>query len=283
LEGYNADDGILHSQAPNMNDVNIAVIGGAGVGKSTLIQKALSLRSLPTGVISSLKMTTDNTLYTVSLIELDLESFQINPERRIHWPKQINGQIVPKLHGALILYDVMNRDSIADLPQTLHALCNSDLPSILVSCKCDNPPSSRQIDTDSMEKACLACVEALKVASNVPGSARNCLSAMVHAVMASRTGEFSPATLLAAACFGFYFSADPSLGRGRYLSIGLWPCKETFALFVYTSLLSWAVHLGRACKKPLHRVSASANQLQGGTMIRRDVGELHPQRTWRPR
>lgn len=64
-------------------------------------------------------MTVDNVLYTVSLIELDLESFDINPDRRIQWPKQIGGHIVPRMDGALLLYDVTNRGSIAELPSTL--------------------------------------------------------------------------------------------------------------------------------------------------------------------
>jgi GTPase SAR1 family protein len=102
-----------------MENINIAVIGAAGVGKSTLIQRALGLRTLPNAVASSLKMSVDNVIYTVSLIELDLESFDFNPDRRVQWPKQINGQIVPRMDGALILYDVMNRESITDLPQTL--------------------------------------------------------------------------------------------------------------------------------------------------------------------
>lgn len=108
-----------------MADINIAIIGSAGVGKSTLIQRALGLRGLPTSIASSLRMTVDNVLYTVSLIELDLESFDINPDRRIQWPKQINGHIVPRMDGSLLLYDVMNRESIAELPQTL-----SELPKL---------------------------------------------------------------------------------------------------------------------------------------------------------
>ena len=64
-------------------------------------------------------MSVDNVVYTVSLIELDLESFDIAPDRRIQWPKQINGHIVPRMDGALLLYDVMNRESIVELPQTL--------------------------------------------------------------------------------------------------------------------------------------------------------------------
>lgn len=69
---------------------------------------------------------------------------------------------------------------------------NSSLPTILVSCKCDNPENSRQIDVESMEAACLSCVEAVKFASNVPESARLCLSSMLRAIMAYRTGQFTP-------------------------------------------------------------------------------------------
>lgn len=64
-------------------------------------------------------MSVDNIVYTVSLVELELESFDIAQDRRIEWPKQINGHIVPRMDGALLLYDVMNRDSIAALPQAL--------------------------------------------------------------------------------------------------------------------------------------------------------------------
>jgi len=187
-----------------MADINIAVIGSAGVGKSTLIKRALGLRSLPTAIASSLRMSVDNVVYTVSLIELDLESFDIAPDHRIHWPKQIDGHIVPRMDGALLLYDVMNRDSITELPQTLSrilvfptkrgteanylldALVNTSLPTILVSCKCDVPENSRQIDVESMEAACPACIKAVKTAENVPESSRLCLSTMLRAIMANR-------------------------------------------------------------------------------------------------
>jgi hypothetical protein len=74
----------------------------------------------------------------------------------------------------------------------LDALVNSSLPTILVSCKCDNPENTRQIDVESMEAACLSCVEAVKFASNVPESARLCLSSMLRAVMMNRNGKSVP-------------------------------------------------------------------------------------------
>jgi hypothetical protein len=71
----------------------------------------------------------------------------------------------------------------------LDALVNSSLPTILVSCKCDNPENTRQIDVESMEAACLSCVEAVKTAANVPESARLCLSSMLRAIMKNRNGQ----------------------------------------------------------------------------------------------
>jgi len=49
----------------------------------------------------------------------------------------------------------------------LDALVNLSLPTILVSCKCDNPENTRQIDVESMEAACLSAVESVKTAANV--------------------------------------------------------------------------------------------------------------------
>ncbi|KAA8565313.1 hypothetical protein EYC84_011035 [Monilinia fructicola] len=179
-----------------MSDINIAVIGSNGVGKSTLIQRALGLRSLPNSVASSLRMSVDEVGYIVTLIELDLESFDIIPDRRIQWPKQINGHIVPRMDGALLLYDVMNRESIAELPQTLNALVNSALPTILVSCKCDNPDHARQLNVESVETACMSCVETVKTAANVPESARLCLSTMLRAVMTNRSNSNKDTTFI---------------------------------------------------------------------------------------
>ena len=64
----------------------------------------------------------------------------------------------------------------------------SSLPTILVSCKCDNPENTRQINVENMEAACVSAVEAVKIASNVPESARQCFSSMLRAIMLNRNG-----------------------------------------------------------------------------------------------
>lgn len=71
------------------------------------------------------------------------------------------------------------------------ALVNSALPTILVSCKCDNPDHTRQLNVESVETACMSCVETVKTAANVPESARLCLSSMLRAVMATRSNNNS--------------------------------------------------------------------------------------------
>lgn len=69
------------------------------------------------------------------------------------------------------------------------ALVYSSLPAILVACKCDAPVNMRQIDTNSIEDACLAEVETFRTAANVPESAKLCLGAMLRAIMANRNGK----------------------------------------------------------------------------------------------
>lgn len=70
----------------------------------------------------------------------------------------------------------------------IDALVYSNLPTILVSCKCDNPVNTRQVDAESIEAACLADVETVKTAANVPESARLCLGHVLRSIMAFRNG-----------------------------------------------------------------------------------------------
>jgi GTPase SAR1 family protein len=102
-----------------MESLNIAVIGANGVGKSHFIQKAMSLARLPGPNLTTARIVVDNIPYVVSLFELDLEYFDVDPHRQVQWPKQTGGTILPRVNGVLILYDVTNRDSIIELPQTL--------------------------------------------------------------------------------------------------------------------------------------------------------------------
>lgn len=105
-----------------MEDINIAVIGFNGVGKSHFIQRAMSLARIPGPHPTTARIHIDNVPFAVMLFELDLEYFDVDPERQMKWPKQVGGSIMPRVDGVLLLYDVTNRNSIIELPQTLSKL-----------------------------------------------------------------------------------------------------------------------------------------------------------------
>ncbi len=102
-----------------MESVNIAVIGADGVGKSAFIQRALCLAKPPTNGITAICLDVDGIPHMVALIELDLEHFDVDPDQKINWPKRISGHIVPHIDGALMLYDVMNPESVKYFSPTL--------------------------------------------------------------------------------------------------------------------------------------------------------------------
>jgi len=86
------------------------------------------------------------------------------------------------------------------------------MPTILVSCKCDNPVETREVDTESIQAASLAEVETVKTASNAPESARLCLGAMLRAIIANRNGKFlSFHNCISSGCRGL----ERSLGSDR--------------------------------------------------------------------
>lgn len=105
-----------------MDSYSIAVIGANGVGKSSLIQRVLGLPRRPSGHTSTVRMVVDNITHMITLFELDLEHFDLNASQPIQWPKQINGNIVPRIDAALIIYDVTKGSSIRFLPQAMSAL-----------------------------------------------------------------------------------------------------------------------------------------------------------------
>ena len=102
-----------------MEVINIAVIGAIGVGKSSFVQRVLRSPRPPNHNVTAFRQEIDGSPHLVTLVELDLEGFEVNPNQPIQWPKQIGGHMVPRMDGALILYDVTNRESIRDLSNTL--------------------------------------------------------------------------------------------------------------------------------------------------------------------
>ncbi|KAK1728097.1 hypothetical protein CaCOL14_000604 [Colletotrichum acutatum] len=181
----------LYWQPPTsaiMESLNIAVIGASGVGKSSFVQRVLGLSRPPITNASSVRMVVDNVTYGVTLIELDLEYFELNPLQPIQWPKQINGHIVPRVDGALIIYDVTNKESMKELPQTIAALTKSGLPAVLVANKCDHPESERQVDSQRVasHEYFKSCVGMFNLSTSSPERARACLNTTLKASIAYR-------------------------------------------------------------------------------------------------
>jgi GTPase SAR1 family protein len=104
-----------------MASLNIAVIGAMGVGKSGFIERVMGLSRPPLSNASQARRVVDGVAYLVTVLELDLEHFELDSKQPIQWPRQINGHIIPHVDGALIIYDVTAYDSLKDLPATLGA------------------------------------------------------------------------------------------------------------------------------------------------------------------
>ncbi|KAJ4857567.1 rasGEF domain-containing protein [Trichoderma breve] len=204
-------------QSSAMESFNIAIIGAIGVGKSTFVQRILGLSRPPISTASSVRIVVDSAAYMITLLELDLDSFELNTPHPIQWPKQINGHIVPRVDAALVLYDVTNKDTIRELPQTLAALTNSNMPAMLVATKCEAPEEERQVNPDELANHTLfrSCLAHFKISSTSPEIDRTCLHAILRAAVAHRrdeTGEMGAARKRAQSAANLD-APDPSAGR----------------------------------------------------------------------
>ena len=102
-----------------LQEINIVVLGSPLVGKSTFIQRAFDLRTTPPTSFTSRKMSIDGNVYVVRLIELSYHELDLDDEKCICWPDVINGTPVPAVDGAFTLYDVTNKESLVQVPETL--------------------------------------------------------------------------------------------------------------------------------------------------------------------
>lgn len=58
-------------------------------------------------------------MYLVRLLELPIDNIEINDDDTINWPDTIEDKMMPRVDGALALYDVQDKTSIEDLPEML--------------------------------------------------------------------------------------------------------------------------------------------------------------------
>lgn len=102
-----------------MPEVNVAVLGASGVGKSTFVQCALDLKQPASSLVSSKKVSLEGVLIRIKLLEIQLSDVEISENQRIKWPQKLGEQNTPRIDGALALYDVMDKGSISRIPEVL--------------------------------------------------------------------------------------------------------------------------------------------------------------------
>ncbi|KAJ4306944.1 hypothetical protein N0V88_000317 [Collariella sp. IMI 366227] len=136
----------------------------------------------------------------------------------VHWPKQIGGHMVPRMDGALILYDALKEESMREVPPIMAALANSSLPTVLAATKCDTPDDLRQPDLAGLATAFPSCAGHYRTASNAPGSARETLQAMLRAALANRRGDKSEGVHRRRAASTANLDAPADIYNGRPIS-----------------------------------------------------------------
>jgi GTPase SAR1 family protein len=104
-----------------MQDLNIAVLGARGSGKSLFIRRALNIPPTASSGICTRKMTIDGGYYIVRFLEMTFNEVHIGDRNAIKWPETIDDLATPRIDGAITIYDVTNRDSLAPVPEMLSA------------------------------------------------------------------------------------------------------------------------------------------------------------------
>lgn len=103
----------------DISEVNVAVLGTFGVGKSTFVQCALDLKQPASSPISSKKVSLEGVLIRIRLLEVQLSDVKIWDNQRVEWPQRLGEQNTPRIDGALALYDVTDQGSTARVPEVL--------------------------------------------------------------------------------------------------------------------------------------------------------------------
>jgi len=107
-----------------LQEINIAVIGAEGVGKSTFVQKALDLPNLPPTQAAERKTSIGGSEYLIRLLELPIDDVDVEEDDTITWPDTIEDKMMPRVDGAVMLYDVQDRGSFDDIPEVLSEFGN---------------------------------------------------------------------------------------------------------------------------------------------------------------
>lgn len=110
-----------------MLQMNLVLVGAPNVGKSTFMQHTLDLPYLPSSFSATKKMSLDDTIYLVRLIELDVDDIAISANNDLIFPRALpDGRYLPdRIHGALAVFDSSDLTTLTKYP---HLFRKSYLP-----------------------------------------------------------------------------------------------------------------------------------------------------------
>lgn len=102
-----------------MQDINIALIGSKGTGKSTFIRRALGLPDSTPATNCFRKWTIDGTTYIVRFIEMSFGDVLSGERNNLKWPDTIHGLATPRMDAAITVYDITDQSSLSKVPDML--------------------------------------------------------------------------------------------------------------------------------------------------------------------
>ncbi|KAK4687572.1 hypothetical protein P7C73_g2543, partial [Tremellales sp. Uapishka_1] len=182
----------VNNRPSSSADHVIAVIGHGGVGKSTVIRRALK----NWGMSSPVSMVTQNgsrifscisevqpsghlkTAFAIEFIEMDLSALNLTSSPSAIWPT-----IVPQVSGVMMCYDATRKASLRGLDDALRLLSARGTPMVILACKSD-PDVSHEVDAPSGnslgEPYNVGLIEVSQATSEGKAKMRNALRWLLH-------------------------------------------------------------------------------------------------------
>ncbi|OAP64006.1 hypothetical protein AYL99_03233 [Fonsecaea erecta] len=185
LSGYSLEAKLPNkaSDSESTSSINLLVLGSRNSGKTTFIRNSIGKDRSRT----SIEVRIRDRSYQIQFFELLFDDVDFSSERRIEWPTYINGAPLPEIDGVFCLYDVSDKESVADVPAALTSMTNTGVPCMLVAAKCDVKNEARQISPRFHEtiRHNLAKVAIAEISIRSPENTKQCFLAMIHRVIAS--------------------------------------------------------------------------------------------------
>lgn len=120
MERADANPFLLTQTPGSLSDINVVVIGAGQVGKSTFVEKALDVTFPSTTRAAERKIHVKGSDYFVRLLEVAIEDVDWDEDdETVIWPETIDDKMMPRVDGALLLYDITDKNSLENVPETL--------------------------------------------------------------------------------------------------------------------------------------------------------------------